>query len=398
VRILVIHNRYRIRGGEDESTEMEIALLRAHGHEVTDFFEDNQRIDQLSVPNLALRTVWSQESYWQLRRLIGTCRPHIAYFQNTFPLISPAAYYAAKAEGVATVQTLRNYRLLCPNALFFRDGRPCEACLGRRTFWPGVLHACYRQNRLASFTVATMLMTHRALHTWQRAVDIYIALTEFARQKFIEGGIPAAKIFVKPNFVHPDPGVSSGRGRYALFVGRLFPEKGLDTLLAAWKRLATPVPLKIVGEGPMADRVVEACQVLPEVTWLGRQTMAQVSALMGEARYLVFPSTWYEGLPRTIIEAFAKGIPVVASNLGAMSTLVEDGRTGMHFAAGDPEALATSVQWAWSHPQAMAEMGHRARQEYEAKYTAERSYERLMTIWAQLLGLEADGQVSPVRG
>jgi glycosyltransferase involved in cell wall biosynthesis len=386
VRILVVHNRYRFRGGEDESTEMEVALLRSRGHEVMEFFEDNQRIDRISAPRLALRTVWSQESYRQLRQVMRERRPHIAYFQNTFPLISPAAYYAAKSEGVTIVQTLRNYRLLCPNALFFRDGRPCEDCHRKLIPWPGVLHACYRENRMASLTVASMLTAHRVLRTWKNAVDVYIALTDFARQKFIEGGLPAEKIVVKPNFVHPDPGPGACQGQYVLFVGRLFPEKGLDTLLAAWERLRLRLPLKIVGEGPLAGRVVEVSQRLPEVTWLGRKTIAEVYTLMEGALCLVFPSTWYEGLPRTVIEAFAKGIPVVASNLGAMSTLVEHGRTGVHFTAGDPDDLAASVRWVSTHPQARAEMGRQARQEYEAKYTAERSYDMLMTIYEKALG------------
>ena len=383
LRILVVHNRYQIRAGEDESTDMEIALLRAHGHEVVEYIEDNRRIERLTAPHLALRTIWSRQSFRQLHHLMRGHRPHIAYFQNIFPLISPAAYHVAKAEGIPTVQTLRNYRLLCPNALLFRDGHPCEACVARRVPWPGVVHGCYRESRAASAAVAAMLTVHRLIGTWDTKVDIYIALTEFARQKLIQGGLPAQKIIVRPNFVHPDPGPASGHRQYGLFIGRLFPEKGLDTLLAAWKRLKHHVPLKIVGEGPQQYQCTAQTGAPSTIEWLGRRPLEEVYTLIGSAKFLVFPSTWYEGLPRTIIEAFAKGTPVVASNLGAMSTLVEHGRTGLHFTPADPQDLAATVDWAWTHPQMMATMGGEARREYEAKYTAERGYESLMAIFRQ---------------
>ena len=382
MRILLVHNRYRIRGGEDEVSEMEAALLRSHRHELIELIEDNQRITSLASLRMGFSTVWNRESYRHLRRLIREWRPDIVHIHNFFPLISPAAHYAASVEGIPTVQTLHNYRLLCPNALFLRNGRPCEDCLGKFVPWPGVVHACYRGNRAASGTVALMLIVHRALGTWNKAVSLYIALTDFARQKFIDGGMPAGKIVVKPNFIYPSPDPGEGHGCYALFVGRLFPEKGLDTLLAAWEQLGGRVPLKIVGDGPLARKVVEFGTRLPDLKWLGRRDLKEVYALMSQARFLILPSIWYEGgLPRTVIEAFAMGRPVIASDLGSMSTLVEHGRTGLHFTPGAPDDLATRVAWAWNHPQDMMEMGQEARREYEAKYTAERNYELLMEIY-----------------
>jgi len=386
MRILMVHNRYRIRGGEDESTGMETALLRSHGHEVVEYTEENEQIAELSSWRVAFRTIWSQQSYRRLRRLIREQRPHLACFQNLFPLISPAAYYAAKAEGLPTVQMLRNYRLLCPNALLFRQGRPCEDCLQRLLPWPGILHACYRDNRRASAAVATMLTTHRALRTWKRRVNMYVALTEFGRQKFIQGGFAASKIMVKPNFVYPDPKPGDGPRQFAIFAGRLFPEKGVDTLLDAWERLPSSVPLKIVGEGPAAERIMALCERVPEIEWLGRKPLADVYELMGQAHFLIFPSKWYEGLGRTIIEAFAKGTPVLASNLGSMAALIEHGRTGLHFEPGNADDLAAKIAWAWSHPVEMAAMGQAARREFEAKYTAERNYAMTMEIYQRAMG------------
>src|SRR5581483_9761958 len=194
----------------------------------------------------AARTVWSRPAYRVLRELLRAHRPAVAHFHNTFPLISPAAYYACRAERVPVVQTLHNFRLLCPNALFFRDGRVCEDCLGKAVPWPGVAHKCYRGSRSASAAVCTMLTVHRALGTWHTAVDRFIALTDASRRKFVAGGLPADKIAVKANFVDPDPGPGTGAGGYGVFVGRLSAEKGVGTLLKAWQQLGRDVPLKIV--------------------------------------------------------------------------------------------------------------------------------------------------------
>ncbi|BDG26762.1 hypothetical protein TthSNM66_13980 [Thermus thermophilus] len=343
----------------------------------------NQELDRMPPWRQGAVTLWNQEAHRRVREALRAHRPDLVHVHNTFPLASPAVVHAAKAEGVPVVMTLRNYRLLCVNALFFREGRVCEDCLGRLP-WRGVVHGCYRDSRLASLGVASMLALHRALGTWN-LVDRFIALTEFARRKFVEGGLPAEKIVVKPNFVHPDPGPGEGRGGYALFVGRLSPEKGVGTLLRAWGLLGGRVPLKVVGDGPLADEVQEAARRLPGVEWLGRKSPEEVYALMGEAAFLVFPSEWYETFGRVAIEAFAKGTPVVASRIGAVGEVTEDGRTGLHFRPGDPEDLAAKVEWLLAHPTELARMRREARAEYEAKYTAERNYQLLMEIYGQAL-------------
>jgi glycosyltransferase involved in cell wall biosynthesis len=381
MKILIAHNHYQQRGGEDESTRAEVSLLESRGHEVTTFIEDNERIARLSLPKVALGTIWSHENYRRLRRLIWKHRPDVVHVQNFFPLISPAVYYAAQAEGIPVVQTLRNYRLLCSNGLLFRDGRVCEDCLGKTPPWPGIAHACYRGSRAGTVPVVAMLTAHRALRTWTRMVDVYVALTEFARQKFVEGGLPAGKITVKPNFVHPDPGPGGGKGDYAVFVGRLSPEKGIDTLLAAWELLDGRMPLKIVGDGPLKDQVALATKALPEIEWLGRRSLEEVHALIGEASLMVFPSEWYETFGRVAAEAFAKGTPVIASNIGAIAELVDHGRTGLHFGHGQPQDLAAQVEWALGNPANLAHMRQEARAEFEARYSAEQNYGKLMEIY-----------------
>ena len=379
--MLLLHNHYQQPGGEDQVFAAEGNLLEARGHRVIRYVSHNDRVAEISRPALAKATVWNGGTYREIRALIRRDRPQVAHFHNTFPLISPAAYYAARAEGIPVVQTLHNYRLLCPNALFFREGGVCEDCLGKKVPWPGVAHACYRASRLSSGAVAAMLTTHRAAGTWTGGVDTYIALSEFARQKFIQGGLPAGKIVVKPNFIDPDPGVGEGRGDYALFVGRLSQEKGLDTLLAAWQRLRHKVPLKIVGDGPLAPRVAEISKRVAEIEWLGRQPKDQVEHLMKDARALIFPSVWYEGFPMVIAEAYAVGLPVVASDLGSMSSLIDHGRTGLRFRPGDPGDLAARVGWISTHPAELEKMRKTTRAEYEARYTAERNYETLIEIY-----------------
>lgn len=226
-----------------------------------------------------------------------------------------------------------------------------------------------------------MLTLHRALGTWHRLIDVFIALSEFARDKYIQGGLPAEKILVKPNFVDPDPGPREMPAGYALFVGRLSPEKGLDTLLAAWERLRCTIPLRIVGDGPLADQVSAAAQRLAGIEWLGGQPRERVLELMKRAEFLVIPSLWYETFGVVVIEAYGVGVPVISSNLGGAASLIQHGHTGLHFRSGDAAHLAAQVDWAITHPAEMGEMGRRARQEYEAKYTADRNYEMLVRAY-----------------
>jgi glycosyltransferase involved in cell wall biosynthesis len=385
MKILAVHNRYQRPGGEDQVFVDETALLETRNHNVMRYEVHNDQVKQMNRLTLAKDTVWNTSTYRELGALIRRERPDVVHFHNTLPLVSPAGYYAVRAEGVPVIQTLHNYRLLCPVALFFRDGRVCEDCMGKAVPWPGVVHRCYRGSRTASGMIATMLTVHRALRTWAKMVDVYVALTEFARSKFIEGGLPAGKIVVKPNFVSPDPGRGQGGGGYALFVGRLAPEKGTGTMLAAWDRLRTRIPLKIVGDGPLRDRVVSAAARQSNVEWLGHRPVADVHALMGKADMLVFPSQWYETFGRVAAEAFAAGTPVIAANIGAVAELVEHGRTGLKFRPGDPEDLVTQVEWALSHPAQLRRMREEVRTEFEAKYTAERNYRALMEIYEAAL-------------
>ncbi len=381
MRVLLLHNRYQIAGGEDVVVRAEKALLEANGHCVTLLETSNDNItNPWEQAKAAANTIYSRSSKQWVRAEIASFSPDVVHVHNFFPLLSPSVYYACREAGVPVVQTLHNYRLLCPAGSFFRQGKVCEDCLGKNVPWPGVVHSCYRGSKAGTAVVATMLSVHQ-VQTWTSMIDTYVALTEFARQKFIQGNFPAEKITVKPNFVYPDPKQGNGRGGYALFVGRLWPDKGIETLLKAWEIVGGRLPLKIVGDGLLAQQVAEAVERVPGVEWLGRRPTAEVHELMGEATFLVFPSEWYETFGLVAIEAFAKGTPVVAANIGALAEIVESGRTGLHFRPGDPEALAAQVTWVLTHPTQVAQMRREARAEFEAKYTAERNYKMLMAIY-----------------
>jgi glycosyltransferase involved in cell wall biosynthesis len=378
MRVLLAHNFYQQAGGEDAVFAAERDLLRERGVEVIEYTQHNKVITDMSLARVACSTIWGRQSRHALEGLLREYRPDIAHFHNTFPLISPAAYYACRAVRVPVLQTLHNYRLLCPSATFYRQGRPCEDCKGRAVAWPGVLHACYRGSRAATATVAGMLVAHRVLGTWSRLVHVYVALTEFARQLFSEGGLPRDRIAVKPNFLHAAPAPGEHLGGFALFVGRLVPEKGIATLLAAWRDVPRSIRLKIIGTGPI-EPLGPTCA--DGIEWLGAQSPEEVLSAMRDAAFLVLPSEWYEGFPIVLLEAYASGLPIVASRLGSLKELVRDGMTGLHFTPGDSQDLAKKVRWATANPELTRAMGRNARELFEAEYTAERNFERLMELY-----------------
>jgi glycosyltransferase involved in cell wall biosynthesis len=372
--ILSVHNYYQQAGGEDHVFFNEAALLERKGHAVLRYEDRNDRIHKGTL-GVARDAVWSPSTFERLKSLARSTVIDVAHFHNTFPLISPSAYYAVQRAGIPVVQTLHNFRLICAGATFTRNGSVCESCLDRRSLLPGIVHGCYRNSRTETAALSAMLAVHRRAGTYQKQVDVYIASGEFARSKFIEAGLPANRIVVKPNFVSPDPGVGEGRGRHALFVGRLAKEKGIETLAEAWRGLGG-IPLFVAGDGPLNETE------WPEgVTALGNHPQERVMELMQDAKILVFPSTWYECAPMTIVEAFACGLPVIASNLGSIPEFVTHGKTGLLFKPGDSEDLARQVRWAFDHPGELGEMRANARREYEQKYTAERNYKMLIAIY-----------------
>ena len=374
MRVLLAHNAYQQRGGEDAVVDAEAELLRSRGHEVLEYRRHNDELAGTGRAQAAFGTLWSRRTVHDVAALLRAARPDVLHVHNTFPLISPSLYWAAADCGVPVVQTLHNFRLLCPQAMLLREGRVCESCVGRLPL-AGVIHGCYRGSRVESGVLAGMLMLHRALGTWADKVHRYIALNEFCRAKFIEGGLPAARVVVKPNFVDlPRPPV--GPRADLLYVGRLAAEKGVDVLARAAAALPAGC-LRVAGSGPEQALLQDHAALVQ----LGALGGAQVVAEMQRALALVMPSICYENFPRTLVEAFACGLPVIASRLGAMAELVDDGVTGLWVSPGDAADLALKINWALDHPEQMAAMGQAARRVYEARYTADINYGQLMGVY-----------------
>ncbi len=393
IKILLAHNYYLLPGGEDTAFEAEVSLLRDHGHEVIEYVEDNHRIAAGNQVSFALQTVWSWESYRRIKKTLQRERPQLAHFHNTFPLISPAAYYACREERIPIVQSLDNPRLICPSANFYRDGHLCQDCLGRTPPWPSVLHRCYHRSVLQTSVVATMLSLHRRLNTWNTKVDYYLVATEFYRRKFMEADLPAEKLVVIPHFIDPDPQFDPKRrlGNYVLYMGRLDPEKGIRTMLSAWKNLPG-IPLKIRGDGQLKQEMQDSIRKdgIGDIEMVGRLDKPALMELVKGARFLIWPSEgYYETFGYVAVESFSCGVPVIASNIGVMGEIVADHRTGLLFSSGDPLDLAHKVKWAWEHPAEMADLGENARREYELKYTAEQNYRLLVKLYQRTLGSQS---------
>jgi exopolysaccharide biosynthesis WecB/TagA/CpsF family protein len=389
VKILVAHNSYQRPGGEDAVCEAEIRLLRHAGHQVVEYLRHNDEIQGHSFiekASLSWRTSWSGRSHRELGDILARESPDVAHFHNTFPLISFSAYYACRAAGVPVVQTLHNYRLLCPGGNLFRDGRICEDCVSH-SLLRSVAHGCYRDSRLATASVAGMLGVHRLAQTWSKQVDLFLVCTEFARKKFTDAGFDGTRMRVKPNFVTSDSGPRMHGGDCALFLGRLSEEKGPQLLPMAWSRLSAAIHLEIVGDGPLRKSLEEDCARLrlDKVHFTGWLEAQAAMERMRRAKFLVVPSMCYEGFPMAVAEAYACGVPVIAAGHGGLAEIVHDGRTGLHFRPGDAADLAAKVEWAWTHPAEMETMGEAARAEYESKYTAAAALQHLETAYAFVL-------------
>ena len=385
--VLVIHNQYQQPGGEDVVVQAEVDLLRRNGHRVLQFTQNNATLanyNPLKKAALFLTTTWNRTAYSSIRELIEKERPDVAHCHNLLPQVSPAAYYACKSAGVPVVQTLHNYRLFCPAGTFFHDGQICQNCTSSLAY--AVQQGCYRRSRLQTATVATMLAFHRLRETWTSSVDAYIALTQFSRNLFVALGLPDKKIHVKPNFLAHDPGRRPSPGTYALFVGRLSPEKGILEMLSAWQHLPH-IPLVVVGDGPLYD---EALQVIRQsrsthIGLAGRMSTEDTQAQMRGARFLVFPSRWYEPFGMALIEAAAVGVPAIAARISGLPELVIENKTGLLFDLQSADDLPAKANWAWTHPAEMEAMGREARQLYQQNFTAEKNYESLINVYRSVV-------------
>lgn len=382
MKILQVHNAYQHAGGEEIMVAAENEMLKQYGHEVQQWIVQNSGIDSvnfLQKAKIAGKSIWSAESYLQITRKLQDFQPDIVHVHNTIPLISPSVYAACRQAGVPVVHTLHNYKLICPGAYLYRQGQICEDCFGKVFPYPSVINACYRGSTSQTAVAAVGLTVHQIKKTYKRNIDIYIALTNFARQKFIEAGLPSEKIAVKPNFVSSSIKVGEHTEGYALFVGKLVQYKGIETVLKAWHLLEEAIPLKVVGQGSL--EILLKSNLPKGVEYLGSLPREKVIQLMRNASVLIFPSEWYEPFGMVLVEAFATGLPVIGSRISGIPEIVKEGYSGWNFNPGDAQDLAQTIRLAWSNPLELRRRGLMARQQYEDYYSPDKNYLMLMSIY-----------------
>ena len=382
MKIIQVHNAYQHTGGEEVVVAAEYEMLKQYGHEIHQWIVENSGIESINTitkAKIALQSIWSYDSYEKISKKLQDLKPDLVHVHNTIPLISPSVYGACHDAGIPVVHTLHNYKLICPGAYLYRDAGVCEDCIGKLVPYPGLIHSCYRDNRSQTAVAVAGVTTHRLRGTYKNEVDIYIALTRFARQKFIEGGLPTEKIAVKPNFVNSNIEIGEHTGGYALFVGKLVQYKGIETLLKAWHLLDEAIPLKVVGQGPL--EILLKSNLPNNVEYLGPLPRDKVINLMQNATFLIFPSEWYEPFGMVVAEAFATGLPVIASRIGGITEIVKEGYSGWNFTPEDAQELAHTVQRAWSDNTELQRRGVMARKQYEDYYSLEKNYQMIMSIY-----------------
>ena len=400
MRVLIVHNRYRssMPSGENSVVEQELELLRGRGLDVHLLSVESDEIAGWSLPKKAMlpgRVVWSREGARLVRSRIDDLRPDVVHFHNTFPLLSPAALRAAAGTGVRVVKTLHNFRPLCPAGMFFRDGHVCEECLGR-TPLPAVRHGCYRGSRGATLPLAVADAVHERAGTWRTAVDVYLTPSAFARGRYVAAGWPADKVAVKYNSA-PDVDVRlDGPGRGFVCLARLGPEKGVDVLLDAW-RLAFPdggEGLTVIGSGDLEEALRDRAADLAGVEFTGQLPHDQVLERVLATRAVVMPSIWYEVFPRTVVEAYAAGVPMVASRLGSLIEVVPDRRAGLLFEPRDPAALADALRELAGDDGLCERLGGGGRALYEERFHPAVTTDRLLAVYrGEPLPLEVPDEI-----
>jgi glycosyltransferase involved in cell wall biosynthesis len=382
IKIVYCHNYYRYRGGEDISFECDLDMLRQEGHTVIPFTRENADLDDGRKLQMAANTIWNRSTYREMLELLNAEKPDVLQCNNLFPQISSSVYAAARKLKIPVVQALRNYRTFCANSLLFRDGQVCTKCLNSWASWQGLRYGCYRDSRLATSAVVAMQFFNRLFKVQKRMVDAFCTPTHFAREIHIRGGFSPKTVFVRNNFVSTDVGMNPQRGDVAVFIGRLSYEKGLATVIKAWQESQLNFPLVIVGDGPDAASLRQMASGNSNIHFTGQLDIAGVSQQLQRARFLLMSSLWYETFGRTVAEAFAQGIPVVASRLGAMLELVEDGRNGFLFQPGDSTDLARVMRHCLSMGESqLDQMRLAARATYQTRFSALASYSQLLDVY-----------------
>lgn len=394
--ILIVHNEYQYAGGEDTVVRQDAALLEKHGHRVFFYTRNNDELKSftgLQKLFLPFTTIFSLKSYREIRKIIREQKIELVHVHNTLPLISYSAYYAAKREGCRLIQTIHNFRLVCPNALFYRDGHICEDCLNKGLLC-GVKHRCYRGSKTQTAMVALMLKLHRMFGTFKKP-DAYITLTGFNKEK-ISAVVPAEKIHVKPNYLsfnseigQKEDAVFTGsfsdlkNTSFFLYASRIEKVKGIFVLLEAFSVLPEQ-KLLILGTGPDEAAVKDyiARKKLTNIIFAGFTPHEKALQLMAHAKAMIFPSLWYEGFPMTIVESLSRSLPVIASDTPNIASVISHQKNGLLFKTGSSDALIHAItEFLQLSPEDSLLMKEAARESYLKSFTEEIIYKKLIDIY-----------------
>ena len=381
MKILLIHNRYQYRGGEDVVFELESELLKKRGENVDTLIFNNDVIQSnLDKVKIGLYSFYNPQTSSLLEKKINEFSPDVIHVHNFFPIASPSLFYISSQKKIPVVMTLHNYRLICPNAVFFREGRVCDNCISKSFAIDGVVHGCYRNSKVQTLLLASMTYYHKVSGTWKNKVSKYIALTSFSKNKFLYSSLNLkdTQLIVKPNFVE-DHGFDFNKEEYFIFIGRLSNEKGIDVLLDAFK--GTSKKLVVIGDGPLRNIVQKCVSLNKNIKYLGCQSKEVILLKLKKAKALLFTSICYESFGMTIIEAFSCATPVISSDIGAPNELVDGGVTGLKFKVGKYEELKKKMMLLDKDKSLHYQLCLNARKEYEDKYTEENNYKQLTSIY-----------------
>lgn len=379
MRILVCHSRYRSGpvSGENRVADDEVRLLREGGHQVLRYMPTPAVAGPVDLVKTGAGAVWNRRAVGELLALVERHHPEVIHFHNLFPTLSPASLRLKTRPTPAVVLTLHNYRLLCLPGTFVRDGGICQVCLGKIP-WRGVRYRCYQGSVLASVALASSLTAHRAIGSFDR-VDRFLAISRFVKQMHVDAGLAEDRIRVKPNFAWPTQ-LRKGSGEYFLYLGRLSQEKGVDTLLRAWPRSAGR--LIVAGAGPEEPRL--KAMSAGGVEFVGRVSEGEAAKLLRGARSVIAPSIGHEGAGRVVLEAYAAGVPVIASDVGGLTESVIHGDSGLLFPASDEVALRRAIEYLLD-PRESERMGKRAFELWDELYRPERALSALEDSYASAM-------------
>lgn len=386
MKVLIVHNTYQTKGGEDSVVENEHRMLQSSADVEVCIVDNNTITGFFPKVAAALGVVFSFRQFFFWRRKLLSGEYDVVHVHNYFPIISPAIFWACKSAAVPVVHTLHNFRAICPTAILSVDGNVCEKSVLGSSFW-ALSKRVYRGSFVGTLFLVLMIEVHKCIGTWRKCIDGYIALTDFSRKKYIEAGWPEDRIFVKPNFVRPLESCSSGRNEqpFALFVGRLSEEKGIRFLVDSFK--GSGINLKVIGDGPEVEYV--QANAADGVEYLGLKSSGEVARYMSKATCLVMASTWYEGFPMVIVEAFRSRLPVVVPRLGNMAAVVDDNITGLHYEPKDKVDLLTKVKTITTSESLYQVLSDKAGSIYAEKYTEEANLDALLAIYKKCIEVKS---------